>query len=231
MIKNIIALCLVFIGFIILCFLGHWQLNRAAWKTDIIMQLEAEYAKDPMQHPFTFAALQNKNIQHGHIRGKFDYKKQILIGPKTYNSKIGYDLIIPMALSKGGNVLVNMGWAQGDKRADIQTPTPHGTITLTGIARAPDWNRFTPDNSAVNNSWTKLDINQIAAAQNIQKIAPVIFYTKTTRSDFKNLKMLEDNWMPRNKHMQYAIFWFSMAGILLIFVAFFIAKNRQKRTR
>lgn len=229
MIKNFIALGLVLLGFIILCFLGNWQLDRAKWKTGIITQLETEYAKDPMLHPFTFAALQNTNIQHGYIRGHFDYKKQILVGPKTYDSAIGYDLIIPIALLKGGNILVNMGWVKGDKRDDVKVPRPRGTITLTGIARAPDWNSFTPNNSAENNSWTKLDINQIATAQNIKKIAPVIFYTKTAPPDFKDLKMLEDNWMPRNKHMQYAMFWFSMAGILLIIVMIFIMNGRKTK--
>lgn len=229
MIKNIIALGFVLIGFVTLCYLGNWQLNRATWKNGIIAQLETQYAKDPMQYPLSFSALQDTAIQQGHIRGRFDYKKQILVGPKTYESAIGYDLLIPMALKGGSNVLVNMGWVKGEKRDDIVTPSPRGTIIVTGISRAPDWNRFTPNNSAENNIWTKLDINQIAKAKNIGKIAPVIFYAKTASPEFKGLSMMKENWMPRNKHMQYASFWFSMAGILLIFVALYIANNRRKR--
>lgn len=230
MIKNIIAFSVVLIGFITLCLLGNWQLNRAMWKNDIISQLETQYAKDPMQYLLSFKALQDTNIQQGHIRGTFNYKKQILMGPKTYDSAIGYDVLIPMALTGGGNVLVNMGWIKGDKRDDITTPAPRGTIIVTGISRAPDWNRFTPNNSAENNIWTKLDIQQIATAKKIEQIAPVIFYAKTATPEFRALSMMKENWMPRNKHMQYASFWFSMAGILLIFALIILYKSRKNKS-
>lgn len=227
MIKKFIALALISAAFITLCFLGHWQLERAQWKNNIIAQLESEYAKDPMQYRLTFKNLQNTNIQHGSIRGKFDGNKTMLFGPKKNNEEIGFDVLIPMRLKKG-NVLVNLGWIKGEKRNDIKLPVPRGYVVLTGIARQPDWNRFTPDNSPKNNIWTKLDIEKIAQAQNIEQIAPVIFYARSASVTFNNLKMMEENWLPRNKHMQYVIFWFSMAGILLILIGIILFKQRKK---
>lgn len=230
MIKKFIALVLVTGAFITLCLLGHWQLERAQWKNEIITQLESEYAKDPMQHRLRFDDLKNTNIQHGSLRGKFDYSKQMLFGPKKNpdrsSEEIGFDVLIPMQL-KQGSVLVNMGWVQGENREEIETPAPRGFIVLTGIARAPDWNKFTPNNSPEHNIWTKLDIEQIADSQNIQPIAHAIFYARSASVPFKDFKMMEENWFPRNKHIQYAIFWFSMAGILLILVGIFFLKNRK----
>jgi surfeit locus 1 family protein len=230
MIKKLIAVFLVVGSFLTLCSLGYWQLQRAEWKENIIAQLQAEYAKDPMDYPLEFSDLQNTAIQHGHIRGKFDYDKHMLFGPKKMGDDIGYHAVIPMAL-KNGIVLVNMGWIKGEKRQDIQIPTPRGYIVLTGIARKPDWNRFTPDNSPENNSWTKLDIEQIAKAQNLEKVAPVIFYAKTASLTLEPYKMMEETWFPRNKHSQYALFWFSMAGILLVLVGFYFFKNKQETKR
>lgn len=207
--------------------MGNWQLQRAEWKNNIITQLESEYAKNPMDYRLEFSDLQNLDIQQGHIRGQFDYSKQMLFGPKKLNETIGYDVIIPMNL-KNGTVLVNMGWVKGENRKEIKTTSPRGNIMLTGISRKPDWNKFTPNNSPENDIWTKFDINEIAKAKEIKKIAPVIFYTKSAPLEFKALKMLEENWLTRNKHMQYAIFWFSMAGILLILVSIYFLKQRKQ---
>lgn len=231
MLKKAFGFAFIAISFLTLVSLGFWQLDRLQWKNNIIAQLETEYAKDPMQHRLEFSDLQNENIRYGHIRGKFDYSKQILVGPKTHEDQIGYDAIIPMNFKNGKSVLVNMGWVKGEKREDIKTPTPRGYIVVTGISRKPDQNKHTPDNSPENNVWTKLDINQIAEVKKISNVAPVIFYAKTVSLTLKEFKMLEDNWFPNNKHRQYAIFWFSAAGILLMLVGFyyFLQRKRNKQ--
>jgi surfeit locus 1 family protein len=228
MIKNIVAFSLVVLSFITLCSLGVWQLQRAQWKGDIITQLEKEYAKNPMAHRLLFDDLKKEKIQQGHIRGRFDYSNKMLFGPKTKNDAIGYDVLIPMNLERGGVILVNLGWAEGDKKQDIRIETPPRTIVVTGIARKPDWNRFTPNNSPKNNIWTKLDISQIADAKNIDNIAPSIFYAKSSLPKFNSLKTLEDQWFPRDKHIQYATFWFAMAIMLLSLVGIFFVKQRKR---
>ncbi len=228
MIKNIIGGIVILSSLIVLCALGNWQLQRAKWKENIIEKLESEYAKNPTEHRLEFSNLQNPMIQYGHIRGKFDYSKQMLFGPKKHEENIGYDVLIPMALTKGGNVLVNMGWVKGENRDDIKIPSLKGYITITGIARLPEWNSFTPNNSPENNIWTKLDLEQIESAKNIKTLAPVIFFAEKASVTFTDFIMQTERWMPRNKHRQYALFWFSMAGILLIITGIFIFRYKNK---
>lgn len=228
MIKNIIGVVIFLAALGTLCALGTWQLQRAEWKKNIITQLETEYAKDPMKYRLEFDDLKNTAIQSGNIRGQFNYDKQILVGPKKIEDDIGYDVLIPMELTKGGHVLVNMGWVKGEKREEIKTPSPRGYIVVRGISRKPEWNSFTPNNSPANNVWTKLDIDQIAKAKTLEKVAPVIFYAKSASLTLKEFKMLEDGWFPRNKHMQYALFWFSMAGVLIIIFGLYIYKKKTK---
>lgn len=227
MIKKAIGIFVLLTALITLLLLGYWQVQRAEWKDNIITQLQSEYAKDPLAYPLEFDDLQNSEIQHGHIKGTFDYSKQMLFGPKKYEEEIGYDVLIPMAL-KSGNVLVNLGWVKGEKREEIIIPAPREYIVLTGISRKPDWNKFTPENSPSNNIWTKLDVNQIAKEKKIEKIAPIIFYAKTASEPFDNFKMMEDRWFPRNKHMQYAFFWFSMAGALLVLITIYFVTQKNK---
>jgi surfeit locus 1 family protein len=224
MVRKIISYSL-FIGALgILLSLGYWQIQRLGWKTQIINQLEREYAKDPIENHLTFDQLNNDKIQYGSIEGRFDYSKEILVGPKPYDGKIGYHVITPLKIG-GGNVLVNRGWTEQNQTNISQ---PSGNIIITGIFRKPDWNSFTPNNSPTNNIWTKLDITQIATAKNIQNPAPVILYAESASAPFDNLIMQSQRWMPRNKHKQYAIFWFSMAGVLLAVFGFYRWQNRQR---
>ena len=211
MLKKIISGILFLGALSVLLSLGYWQVQRLAWKTEIIEQLESEYAKDALANRLNFKNLQDEKIQYGSVRGRFDYKQEILVGPKPHDGKIGYLVVTPLKIN-GGTILVNRGWIEGEQ---AETSQPSGNITITGIFRKPDWNSFTPDNSPTNNVWTKLDIQQIAQAKNINNVAPVMLYAESATKSFAPIVMQSERWMPRNKHKQYAIFWFSMAGVLL----------------
>lgn len=224
MIKKIISLFCFISALGILLSLGYWQVQRLAWKTEIIEQLENEYAKDPIANRLSLTSLQNEQIQYGSVKGRFDYTKEIRVGPKPHDGKIGYLVITPMKVN-GGHLLINRGWLE---EGDIKTGQPRGHIVVTGIFRKPDWNSFTPENSPENNIWTKLDIEQIARVKNIKNIAPVMLYAESASKPFDNLILQSERWFPRNKHKQYAIFWFSMAGVLLgIFGIYSWQKRRE----
>jgi surfeit locus 1 family protein len=221
------ALLLTLSGVAILCLLGTWQIKRLTWKEDIISTLETEYAKDPAQNLYSFTDLQQDDaVRYGSIEGVFDYKKEILVGPKTYEGDIGFHILTPLDMGQGQHILVNRGWIGEDRTDEIMNP--QGRVLVIGLIRAPDWNAFTPDNSPENNVWTKLDINQIARAKNIETIAPLIMYAESASEPFGRVVMTEQRWLPRNKHKQYAIFWFSMAFILLVIFGLFV--RQQKKT-
>lgn len=220
-------------GFATLLSLGIWQTQRLEWKTDIIKKLEAEYAVNPKRRILNFEELtllpNEFSFRYGSVKGRFNYTKEILAGPKPLDGKIGYQVITPLALDDGGTILVNRGWIDKEQTNSIQNTQPKGTVSITGIFRKPDWNRFTPNNSPENNIWTKLDIQQISKVKKIDKLAPLMLYAESTSKEFHGLVMQKEKWLPRNKHKQYAIFWFSMAAAFLGIFGFLIWQNRSQK--
>lgn len=233
--KKFIAACFIFMGVAILITLGAWQLDRLNWKNNIIEALESEYAKNPENHPYDYERLNALkdplDIRYGMTRGKFDYNKEILLGPKPHEGEIGYLVITPLNIRTGGVVLVNRGWIAIADKDNINQTHNSKIMNIIGVFRKPDWNDFTPENSPENDIWTKLDINNIAEAKGIENPAPVILYMERASENFAPIIPQVEKWKPRNKHLQYAIFWFTMAGALLGVFGIFIYSNRQKNKR
>jgi surfeit locus 1 family protein len=219
----------------ILCALGTWQLQRLAWKNDIIARLETARA-----HPrtFTFADLETLGHEHlplafGTVSGRLLSANDILVGPKPADDgtgAIGYHLVTPLKLS-GGTVLVDRGWVLEDfkdpaQRAHLTAPASV-MVSFTGIVRKADWNRFTSGNNPANDLWFRTDTAQIAAAKHLGRTAPVVMYAETANRKFDAQAMNPPGWAPRNKHLQYALFWYSMAGVLAGFYLFLFLRHKK----
>lgn len=231
MIKKIISVVLFLTALVVLITLGSWQIQRLQWKEDIITRLEAEYQKDPLAHVYT---LENLNSEHdlpllyGSAEGKFIYDKEIFLGPKPHDGSIGFLVITPMNLNTGGYILVNRGWIDQENINDISQTHTQGKITVSGVFRKPDWNNFTPENSPENNIWIKPDIDEISNVKGISPVAPLMLYTEKTSAQSGGLIMQQEKWYPRNKHKQYAIFWFAMALALISVFGLYLYQGKRK---
>lgn len=211
----------------LLCTLGTWQVKRLHWKNEVLQTLEKEYARDPLKNRFGAAhfrriATQSPAIAYGMIRGHFRHNFEMLIGPRTHDGAPGYNVITPFAMAgDGGHVLVNRGWIPLDK-ADPSTRTESqtgGVVTLTGLARLPDKpNFFTPANDPAKHIWYSINPPEMATAANVPNFPDTIFYAETQDPWLTNTYpvMAATRAMPPNNHLQYAIFWFTMA---LVFAA------------
>jgi len=230
MLKQITTITFLLGAIVTLLSLSYWQVQRLNWKVNIIERLEAEYQKDPTLNQFTFNDLKQFNMAkqpllYGSATGKFIYRKEIFVGPKPLEGSIGYQVITPFRFTTGGYILVNRGWVDKVQKEDLKNKRSSKNTTISGIFRKTDWNRFTPDNSPRNNVWTKLDIHEIANVQDINPVAAVMLYTETKTSNI--IIPQSKKWYPRNKHQQYAIFWFVMALALISVFSVFYWKNKK----
>ena len=235
MFKKIITIVIFCAALLTLLKLSHWQVERLQWKNNVIKTLHAEYQKDPAQHQFTFSQLkalgdEDMPLYYGRASGLLLFDKEILVGPKPFDGAIGYNIITPLKLSSGAHILVNRGWIEDSKKEALKTHhKPKSTVIIDGVFRKPQWNKFTPNNSPENNIWTKLNITQIAKAKDINPIAPVMLYASNLSLTFDGVILQDPKWYPRNKHKQYAIFWFAMALTLILVFGLFIWKNRKDK--
>jgi len=221
-------------AFLLLCVcctlisLGYWQTQRLQWKNNVIKQLNAEYSKNPSEHMYQFDDLNHNNqILYGSVRGNFVYNKEVLVGPKPLNGDIGYLVITPLKLETKGYILINRGWIDQNNIRKIEKTHHSGLVSVSGVFRKPDWNSFTPNNSPENNIWTKLNIQEIADNKKITPVVSTMLYAETIPKSSDLLVKQSLRWLPRNKHKQYAIFWFVMAGVFICLTATYWKYGRQ----
>lgn len=226
------ACCLV-----ILCGLGIWQVQRLEWKGALIHRLESAYTMQSekmgltAQSLSTLAAEQNP-IGYGSIEGEFLRDKALLLGPRTQDGKAGYHLIIPLETQDNRTLLINAGWVSElwkDTFENRMAFLPHDRVFLKGLVRKADWSSFTSKNSPANDLWFRGDIGEIAKAKTLQEAYPFMLYADTSTPELQDVTLHEKGWLPRNKHLEYALFWFSMAAVMLGVYGFYIASLNKKK--
>lgn len=225
------------IGVAILIALGSWQMQRLEWKEGMIAALEKDYedlesGRVSFVSPERLSALsaQDQPIAVGKLRGSFLREDAILVGPKPDDGRIGYELLIPLTFDDGHTIIVNTGWVDAIWKDDLQSRLvllPQDSVTVTGILRKPDWNRFTSKNSPANDLWFRADAEEIAEAKNLNNAYPFLIYATGINPPLHDVKPIEERWLPRNKHLQYALFWFSMAATLVAVYGFYWRSRRK----
>lgn len=207
--------------------LGTWQIQRLEWKRGVIKQLNEGYSQAENAPSLSLEDIRNtqEDILYGSITGRLLYNKELLFGPKPHDGEIGYHVITPLKTASG-TILINRGWVQS--KPDHQTIYPRETVRVTGTIRKPDWNKFTPDNNPESNVWTKLDVTQIANFLELKNISSKMIYLDRSIIENDPVIAVHQKWYPRNKHKQYAVFWFSMAFIFLGFFIIFARSQKQK---
>ncbi len=222
------------LGIAVLCALGAWQLHRLQWKENMLKQLDVEFSKDASQifldsDDFKDAA----EFRRGSLRGFYDFKKQILIGPRTYKNLPGRHVYTPLRLEDGTHILVNRGWVPIDWKPHDETPMTQeaaqeaarggGIIGL--LRRTWDGNPFTPENEPARDTWYTPDTTAIAAAKDIDSLHPVLFTLEGGETEGNYPIPVDTRLNMPNNHLQYAFFWFALAVSLgIIYVLRFLVK-------
>ncbi|AOA61016.1 Cytochrome c oxidase assembly component [Komagataella phaffii CBS 7435] len=125
--------------------LGFWQLQRLKWKNSLVAECEDRLTYKPLPLPKNFREEDVENFEYRKvlITGRFDYEKELLVGPRLHDDRKGYILVTPFTRSNGGGrILVERGWIsegkvnQGKRRLK-NLSMPEGTITLECLLKVP----------------------------------------------------------------------------------------------
>ncbi len=224
-------------GVAILCGLGTWQMKRLEWKTAIIEKLNAGYDSAQANEDFTQAQLADWSLQenplgYGAASGRLLRDKAILLGPRTEDGRVGYHLLVPVAMDEGKSLIVNAGWVSDLWKDDTEehlAGLPVQEVRVKGVIHKPDWSSMASKNSPANDMWFRADIKEIAAAKDIPAPYPFILYADSLNPPLTDVEPHAQRWLPRNKHLQYALFWYAMAAALLGVYGFYIAGLAKKK--
>lgn len=225
-------------GVAILCGLGTWQMQRLQWKTAIIEKLNAGYDSAKANEDFTQTQLADWSMQadplgYGGASGRLLRDKAILLGPRTEEGRVGYHLLVPVAMAEGKSLIVNTGWVSDLWKDDTEerlAGLPIEEVRIKGVIHKPDWSSMASKNSPANDMWFRADIGEIAAAKDIPSPYPFILYADNINPPLADVEPHAERWLPRNKHLQYALFWYAMGIVMLAVYGFYVAGLNKKHS-
>jgi surfeit locus 1 family protein len=226
----------------VLISLGNWQMNRLAWKENL-MEMVSLRVKEPeraLPPSSTWPSLDVSKNEYRtfYVSGRFLHRDEVhvytvLSDAKGMYSGAGYWVLTPLALDDGGIVVINRGFVPQEMknpstRKDAQV---EGAVRVAGLLRAPEQaNYFTPVSDPSKNVWHRRDPRAIANVLSLQNVAP--FMLDETRG-YKRGDLPQPNETRisfTNNHLGYALTWYGLACTLIgVFGAF--ARQRLKGTR
>lgn len=218
------ALSLFFAVFFLLTVsLGVWQVNRAAWKTQLMNEYELR--------AYTVPVVPQKSSQvysHVLIQGEPLTELGLWWDNRIYNGQPGYELLVPVQFGRGDYdiALVNLGWTKGSANRALLPEKPNlpRQVTWRGVLRPLDENWGSGDSTERG----VIDYPVLSKIFNNQDN----WLPYLVELDEAEPYALQLNWqpsvMPPEKHRAYAFQWFTMAVALV--VMFIIVGRRSSRS-
>jgi len=210
--------------------LGQWQVQRRAWKLDLIEQVQtrihiAAVAAPARAHwPDVAAAGQDYAYRHVTLEGAFLHAHTTLVQASTVLGA-GWWVMTPLAAGEG-TVLVNRGFVPQAQTDGAWRTRPQGRVTVTGLLRLSEpggaWLR---GNDPATGRWTSRDVGDIAASQGLQNVAPYFVDAEAGTPLPPALRLSAPKQLPEallpvagltvvsfpNNHLVYALTWFGLA--------------------
>ena len=209
--------------------LGFWQVSRLHEKEAHVAQMTEHMTQKPV-------ALEEL-LKSGEPMEKLDYysviisgslmpEKSLKLSAQAHEGKLGYHLIVPLQLSQGSVILVDLGWVNQKHTIDLHSQS--GVIQIQGyIKKALKPNRFTPDNDFKTGEIFSIEPQELAKHLEINTLLP--FYVVATQT-ISNPDLVANTGevVVQNYHLSYALTWFSLA---VVWAALFVLYVRKKITR
>lgn len=202
------------IAFAILVALGCWQLERLAWKTTLLSQIDAAERQDavPLAPGLpTFAKVR--------VSGRFQPTTG-LYGSEGRGTILGARQLAILRPPTGPDIVVDRGWVPPDAKAI----PPTGDVSVEGWMRPParaGW-FSAPDDPARKRFYT-LDPDRIGATLGAKDVAPFVLIALGPQGIPDPGRSLP---RPPNDHLSYALTWFGLAAGLIGVYLGYVRKAR-----
>lgn len=205
--------------FVVLVGLGTWQVQRRAWKLDLIARVDARVQAPaaPAPGPAEWAAIgPDDAYRHVWLSGIFLHDRETLVQAVTAQGG-GFWVLTPLRRSDGSLVAVNRGFVPGANRDPATRPAGQvaGETRVTGLLRLTEpGGAFLRANAPQDGRWYSRDVAAIAAARGLRDVAPY-FVDADAAPNPGGLPVggLTVIAFP-NSHLVYALTWYGMALML-----------------
>lgn len=230
LILGAVVFAVLFAGF---SALGVWQVQRLAWKQELIRQVDARIHAAPVAAPAPDQTITRQADQYRRVvvSGRFDHSREALVKAVT-DLGPGYWVMTPLMTDRGFTLLINRGFVPSERQkpTDRAAGQVEGETTVVGLLRLtePDGG-FLRANDPAGDRWFSRDVAGIAKARGLS--GPVASYFIDADATPN-----PGGW-PRggltvvrfaNSHLIYALTWF---GLALMSAAGFVLFAREEKRR
>lgn len=200
-------LILGLVGCGILVALGIWQLQRLAWKEEMLAQIDAAILAPPVPVPLDPTAEGDRYLPVTAV-GRFT-DKEILVLSARQGEGPGYRVITAFVTADGRRILVDRGFLPEMERG---IPRPGVEATITGNLQWPrDSDSYTTPPDAKTGIWFARDVPAMAAQLETEPLL-VVLRTTTEMTPAAEPVPVGAEGIPNN-HLQYAVTWFLLAVV------------------
>ncbi len=225
-----------FCAFSLLCGLGLWQVERKAWKENLIATLRERVAAAPvaLPSPREWNELTQDRSEFRRVTVRLDFPARERVYVYTGGSSLrpdvkapGYFVFMPARLPSGEMVVVDVGYV-----ADKPFSWSAGPREITGYMRWPERpSFFIAEHDASAETWFARDHRAMADVKGWGAVAPFYIDQETP---------VPPGGLPRpgtlaptlpNNHLGYALTWFGLAaGLVGVFGLWLRKQARQRRS-
>ncbi len=208
------------LSFTVLCALGVWQLNRLAWKQELMTRVEATKAAPVLAGlPEDISDLAYRQVL---LTGTFLHDKTIHLIGRQQGMSLGYYIVTPFSLDDDGRIiLVNRGFSPLGEETK-----PVGVVTVPGMLRPLRTKRyFAPENNPEKNIWSYEDMDAIGETLGQKPLPLVVEAIGKYESGVYPIPN-DGTVIFRNDHLGYAITWFGVAAISVVMFGAYYRKKQ-----
>jgi surfeit locus 1 family protein len=236
----------LFLGF---SALGVWQVQRRAWKLDLIERVTQRIQAAPvaMPSPTLWPQVDAARYEYLAVRlqGQWLADKTVLTQASTALGA-GYWVLTPLQQADGTQVLVNRGFVPEAQRAQWlptgATAPADAPVSVEGVLRLSEpGGGFLRRNDPAQQRWHSRDVAAIAQAQQLARVAP--FFVDAGMPVLQGGASVElppatQGVWPRpgltvvqfsNSHLVYALTWFGLA--LMVAGSALLVARYERRLR
>ncbi|MCB1371562.1 MAG: SURF1 family protein [Rhodobacteraceae bacterium] len=218
--KVIAALAFGLGGVAILLALGIWQVQRLAWKTEIIDRIEARLAADPVPLPAAPSPGEDQFLRvraTGRIGGP-----ELHVYTSAPPRGVGYRVIVALELAEGRRILLDRGFVPIEEK---DAARHEGEITVEGALLWPqETDYFTSEPDRAKNVWFARDVDLMADALRTE---PVLLVVSASDDPAAPMPLPVTVNIP-NDHLGYAITWFGLALVWAVMTGYLLWRIKRR---
>lgn len=219
--RYLFPLILGVVGCAVLIYLGLWQLDRRAWKEDMLADITAGIQADPV--PLPDAIDPSMKYLPVTVSGTTT-GAEIDVLSHTREQGAGYQIVSRFVTDDGRAILLDRGFVPQEARRIDRPPV---RLQVTGNLHWPqDASTSTPAPNMDENIWFARDVDAMALTLDT---LPVLVVASAVEGDNQGARPLPVaiEGIPNN-HLSYAVQWFLIAATWAVMTLALIWRIRQR---